>query len=292
LAQFYSELDEYLIWINDTNKEIQVIAAMLIGSLARTEENCVDMVKRGIAGALIEIIRDEARDLRVRHYCTGTLRNISINPTNKHLLLKGGIMEPVVKLLQQPKMNQVVVYQAIGVIKNLLSGGEEFTKAFIEVEGLPNILKLTNDDESDHLKFESCRVVALLAKDFSPLASTIVSSGGLTALSTLLNSKFEVLKSEGAHAIKSLIQHGHTKSVAFSDGLVSGLLNVLSSGDTLDIKLLVQSILHDITRMPEASKHVLSCGGLEIVRNSNFGNSPDSQTLKSEILSALESVSQ
>jgi len=80
-------------------------------------------VKRGIAQTLIDIIRNEERDLRVRHYCTGTLRNLSINETNKSILLQGGIMDPIVKLLLQPKMNQVVVYQAIGVIKNLILGG-------------------------------------------------------------------------------------------------------------------------------------------------------------------------
>jgi len=62
-------------------------------------------------------------------------------------------------------MNQVIVYQSISVIKSLLQGGEKYWRSFIDGGGMAHLIKLNTFDESDHIKFESSRVIALLAKE-------------------------------------------------------------------------------------------------------------------------------
>jgi len=212
LSLFYNDLDDYLIWINDEEKEIQLVAAKLIGSVARDEKNCLDMVKRGVATILIGIVQNEERDLRVRHYCTGTLRNLAIDPTNKKIIFQGGIMGPAINLLKNPNLNQVVVYQAIGLLKNLINGGEEYINSFVELGGIKNMVDLTSFDETEHIKFESSRVVVLLFKTAS-VQQALLDAGGLHALKNLLASKFDLLHVEALAAAEALLNNGKQQSL-------------------------------------------------------------------------------
>lgn len=51
------------------------------------DERVEDMVEKGVAKKLVDIVADEERDLTVRHYCLSTLRNISLLEKNKVCLL-------------------------------------------------------------------------------------------------------------------------------------------------------------------------------------------------------------
>jgi len=121
-------------------------------------------------------------------------------------------------------------------------------------------VKLIDFDETDHLKYESCRVIALLAKN-QTVHEPIISCGGLPALSTLLQGKFDVLKLEACLGIQSLVDNGHAKQVAFTPGIVTGLLAIITD-TTPDLKegtkLVALSVIRNIVRIPELETHASS----------------------------------
>eukprot|EP01125_Pyxidicula_operculata_P004448 TRINITY_DN1684_c1_g1_i2.p1 TRINITY_DN1684_c1_g1~~TRINITY_DN1684_c1_g1_i2.p1 ORF type:complete len:505 (-),score=125.74 TRINITY_DN1684_c1_g1_i2:581-2095(-) len=161
----YQELDQILPLLDDPSKNIQAVTGMIIGNLARSDDHCLDMVSRGVAKTLISIAGDEERDMRVRNYAVATIRNIAINEKNKPKLLELGAFKPACLLLKQPKMNHVIVYHSIGTIKSLLLGGDNFVDEFVKLGGLEDIIRLSDFDESDHVKYESCRVLSFLTKE-------------------------------------------------------------------------------------------------------------------------------
>eukprot|EP01126_Amoeba_proteus_P004758 TRINITY_DN1157_c0_g2_i13.p1 TRINITY_DN1157_c0_g2~~TRINITY_DN1157_c0_g2_i13.p1 ORF type:complete len:609 (+),score=97.22 TRINITY_DN1157_c0_g2_i13:73-1899(+) len=232
----YMNLDRIIKLLDDEEKEIQVVAAMTIANLARSEEYCSDMVSRGLPLLLISTTRDENKDLRVRHYACATLRNISISDRNKPILLKMGIMDPVVKLLTL-RDNHIVMHTAVGVIKSLLLGGSEYAGAFFDAGGLPLITELVHFKESDHVRYESCRVIAALLKNAS-LHDVVCANGGraLSALVTLMMAKFDVLKTEGTLACRALLSNGFLSLVKEIPQIATGLLCVLAPKKTHESK--------------------------------------------------------
>jgi len=236
---------------------------MILGNLARTDEYCIDMVKNGAAKILIDLIKDEKVDLRVRHYCTGTLRNLSLHDKNKPYLLDNAIMDPLIKLLQEPKMNQVIVYQAISAIKSLLQGGEKYWRDFMEGGGLEHTIKLNEFDESDHIKFESSRIIALLAKEVK-LQDQIILSGGLKALRVLLSGNFELLKTEGLQGALAISDHGHSKELTQTDGFIEALLSIINppqdSNQSHDTKQLALQLLNQLLDQHDLIPYIHSKG--------------------------------
>uniref|UniRef100_A0A6B2L3B5 Armadillo repeat-containing domain-containing protein n=1 Tax=Arcella intermedia TaxID=1963864 RepID=A0A6B2L3B5_9EUKA len=263
LEDIWNELDLFMELLKDQNKEIQVFSAIIIGNVARTDEYCSAMVKRGIAQVLVDILKNTEIDLRVRNYCTGTLRNISLNERNKPELLKLGIFKPLIGLFDNFKLNQVVVFQSLVVIKNLLSGGEKYCLVFVEEGGLEEIKQLVTFDESDHLKFESSRLVALLMKHRG-LQERIIKNSLLISIVTLLNGNFDILKQEGLNATLSLAENGHSKQLTNVPSLLSAIANVLApvSAPKNPISsethlLAVTTLTKILTDCPEVSKENL-----------------------------------
>jgi len=138
--------------------------------------------------------------------------------------------------LNTPNLNQVLVYQAIGLIKALLLGGATYAKAFVEAEGIPNMTELITFD-SDHVKYEACRVIAALFRE-GWFVKEVLQSKSLPALSIILNSKFDVLKQEGATAIIKLLKDASLASTILEvDGLLTGLESVFKTFITQEPKL-------------------------------------------------------
>jgi len=201
-------------------------------------------------------------------------------------LIKGGIMPPLVKLLQQPKLNQVVVYQAVGVIKNLISGGDQFINIFLDNEGLEHMIKLINFDESDHLKFESCRVIGLLFKSAPFVHDKLISKGALPALMSLLDSKFDLLKTEAIQSLNALIISGYTSPIALEPTLLKSLLNLLTQTLPTDLQTQYFSLLQIMTDTPLLAK-ALSLQNAKTLLN----NQPPSPTI-TLLLQKIESSEQ
>jgi len=184
--------------------EIQSVAAVTLSNLARTDEFCAEMIAQKIPTLLIETMSNKAADMRIRHYACSTLRNISIHPTQKLILLELGVMKACVDLLAE-KEHHVAVFSAISVIKSLLTAdNDKVIEAFVTQGGLEPMIEYQNFKESDHVRFESCRVVALLYKKKNSSFVNIDmlnKMGGVKSLEILASGKFDILKQEANEAL-------------------------------------------------------------------------------------------
>jgi len=127
-------------------------------------------------------------------------------------------------------LNQVLVYQAISLVKALLLGGELYAKAFHDAGGIPIISELITFD-SDHVKYEACRVLANHFREGWFVDELLKKSVG--ALSVLLNSKFDVLKQEGALALSAVLKSNGSLGTHFAtDQTFEGICSVVSTYNT------------------------------------------------------------
>jgi len=212
LPLLYKELDDFIHLVEDPEKEIQVVAMMTIANLGRSDSYCLDMVEKNLPDFLLTVLNNPERDMRVRHYSCAALRNLSINEKNKPVLLKMGILKPVCALLDDTT-NHVVVYSAIGVIKSLLGGGATYADALLEQDGITRIVKLIDFKDSDHVKFESCRVLGILMRLSPDFQALVLKQNGQISIPTMLESKHDILKKEGLQSIKALIDNGKIEEV-------------------------------------------------------------------------------
>lgn len=91
---------------------------------------------------------------------------------------------------------------------------ERYAEAIVTEGAIPKLTKLIDFKDSDHVKYESCRVLGVLIKmGISLLLHMIISSGekyqqvvkeanGLCCLLTLLGAKFDILKKEALMTLK------------------------------------------------------------------------------------------
>lgn len=196
-------LSDFVVLFEDAELEVRAVAGAALSNLARSDEACAVMIKEHIPEKLVKVISNKGEDMRLRNYASATIRNISIHPDNKMALLQLGVMEACVKLLAE-KEHHVAIFSAIGVLKSLLGGEDDlFVERLISAGGLEPLIAFQSFNESDHVRFESCRVVALLYKKKSAHLNpaSLNAKGGLLSLQMLATSKFDILKKEAEEAL-------------------------------------------------------------------------------------------
>jgi hypothetical protein len=200
----FSKLSNVVALFTHPEVEIQSVAAVTLSNLARTDEFCAEMISQNIPTLLIKTMSDKTADMRIRHYSCSTLRNISIHPSHKLILLDLGVMRACVELLAE-KEHHVAVFSAISVIKSLLTAeNDKVIESYVNDGGLAPMIEYQNFTESDHVRFESCRVIALLyKKKNSAFVNTEILNkvGGLKSLEILASGKFDILKQEANEAL-------------------------------------------------------------------------------------------
>jgi len=84
VPRMYAQLDLFVrLLLKDPSKEVQQIAALTLGNLARSDAKVAEMTEKGVAKALVDVVSDTTRDLSVRHYSISCLRNIALLDQNK-----------------------------------------------------------------------------------------------------------------------------------------------------------------------------------------------------------------
>eukprot|EP01121_Diplochlamys_sp_Union-15-3_P010442 TRINITY_DN2931_c0_g1_i1.p1 TRINITY_DN2931_c0_g1~~TRINITY_DN2931_c0_g1_i1.p1 ORF type:complete len:654 (-),score=120.24 TRINITY_DN2931_c0_g1_i1:85-2013(-) len=197
----YQKLNLILNMLNHKDIEVQSSAAMIFGNLARTDRHCLNLADKKVIDSLIDILKDEARDMRVKHLATGALRNLSIPMANKEIFLKLGSMKHLISIFDCK--NGPTIFNAVAIIKSLLSGGDVYVQHLVDLGGLEPIIQMVNN-EHDHVIYESSRVVAIIASR-KAYRSRIIEKGGCASLVKLISSKFPILHKEGVTAIYDLI---------------------------------------------------------------------------------------
>jgi len=186
---------------------MQIMACMILGNLARNDENCKIIIGTGVGGKLVEKLR-QSDDARVIQLGLGALRNASLQiPQNKIHLKELGIYPLLVKFLTEG--NHHTKFSAIGVIKSLITGPDPLISDFVSTESaLTSLLSVANEDPTEgneRVQYEASRVLVIVLQRSERGREEILSQGNYgKPLGFLLKAPFDVLNVEGARGLLTL----------------------------------------------------------------------------------------
>eukprot|EP01130_Rhizamoeba_saxonica_P015386 TRINITY_DN688_c0_g1_i1.p1 TRINITY_DN688_c0_g1~~TRINITY_DN688_c0_g1_i1.p1 ORF type:complete len:570 (+),score=141.36 TRINITY_DN688_c0_g1_i1:172-1881(+) len=208
----YEDLDFFVNVMQNEYKELAAQSAATIGNLVHNATRCSEIVQSGVAKVLVDIVSDEDSDMRLKHYLMIVIKNIAIGKDHKQFLLENGIIECCISLLQY-KMNQILVHACLQVLRNFFTDDSKYVKIFFDNSGMDDLLPLLTYTESDHLLYESSRVIAIIAT-YPEYAEQLTSSGAYIGLVNLIKSPHHaVLVEEGIVGIQTIKEAGGDLSV-------------------------------------------------------------------------------
>jgi DNA-binding transcriptional ArsR family regulator len=227
ITQMYQNIDLYAPLLNVPEKELQVLASMIISNLARKDELCRDIVNRGIGEILIKLADTEEVDIRVKSYAISALRNLALIEKNRELLLACGVFKPTIKLLTS-KLNPVIIYNCIGLSKILFTGGENYMDVFYREGGFDNLVPLIDYNDHEHVFYEASRAIYMLINN-EKFRHVLFELGALKAMVILLKGKFSILVTEGALGLKLYTKNDeYMEPIIRTEDLIECVLKALS----------------------------------------------------------------
>jgi len=228
MVEVFSHIKYFIDLLKSTEEPVIVHAAMSVGNLARKDENCIEIVKLGALQPLFDLVSH--KDTRVQHISLGAIRNLSLSPTNKPLVVETGIFS----LCGSPfidGLNGHVLYGAIGVWKSLVNGGDIYANKFMEAGGLKACLTLCKKEVlegGERIHYESARIVALLAEKPDHLVA-LITQEGIFCLLKLIQSSYPLLQFEGAKALLKLCELSEHHTTIIQQGLLEPLIQIATN---------------------------------------------------------------
>eukprot|EP01102_Stenamoeba_stenopodia_P008592 TRINITY_DN2490_c0_g1_i4.p1 TRINITY_DN2490_c0_g1~~TRINITY_DN2490_c0_g1_i4.p1 ORF type:complete len:747 (-),score=241.98 TRINITY_DN2490_c0_g1_i4:1943-4183(-) len=257
--------------------EAKLGVGMLLGNLARRDDNCRTLMNEGIIPFANKFL--QVPDSRVVHLGLGIIRNLSILQENR---IKIAEADNVIQLLGKvlESRNAHVLFLNMGVIRTLVLSSVKCAEGFIASGALEHLMVFFSQeipDEHKRIQFEAGRVVAALVYKL-PNPDPVINNDGIKALRILIQSTYQLLQQEGMRALHSLAKYNakHRKPVAEGEG-VAAILNLLTSTDA-ETKLLSIDTIRQLIQETEVRESFVSAGAREKVEKA-IENEKDAQTL-------------
>jgi len=211
--------------------EHKIQASVVLGNLARGDENCITLAKDGLVPVLLNLL--ETADARVQHLGLGIARNLSLPAGHRQKLLDAGILQKLIALLGS--RNAHVLLMVVGLIRHFILLGPQVCLNFIEKNGLSLLLPFAtelNVEEHKRILYESARVLAALILTLDTPELVMKDTDILKPLVQLVQSDYEILQLEGLRAISRLADFEEYKCiVAKAEGLGTILASRVSSSN-------------------------------------------------------------
>ncbi|RHZ45269.1 hypothetical protein Glove_682g21 [Diversispora epigaea] len=227
----------FLHWLNlgPQRDDLQMCAALSLGNLARSDENCIKLVNEfKIAEPLVNVLKT-SDNIKVQHAVVGVLKNLSLPVQNKNIIGSLGIIEIASPLLEKDTV-QPIQLGIIGIFKHLSNQNVINCKKIILGENsnnpekpLDHLLKLIQRTDEIAVKSEGTRVLVNLVKNIWSVNSQNELNLNLdTSINTLrlklnrkeivqsivniiIESKYSILQNEGIIALTLLIMDDSAK---------------------------------------------------------------------------------
>ena len=93
--QSVSYLDTFREWLLSEDCELETCATLAVGNFACNETHCTDLVSNGTSAALIRLLgmrQNSFEYLKLQHALLGALKNLSVAPSSRLILLQQGIL--------------------------------------------------------------------------------------------------------------------------------------------------------------------------------------------------------
>jgi hypothetical protein len=197
-ANCFSFYPVFLSWVkcppfSDIN--IRSYGMICLGNIARSDKNCVEMVRNGLIEFCLEILEHEDTDFQLKYATVSLLKNLSFAKENKSSFAEKGVLNKILPDIAAPNSFTLTV---IGIFKNLSDISEYHLYSDV-------IFQLTKSDD-EGIRYEALRWFHLKLRNNSNLKA-IYDIGGVELMNQLLDSKHLVLKNEGVIGLMLLFSY-------------------------------------------------------------------------------------
>ncbi|KAJ9058573.1 Rap1 GTPase-GDP dissociation stimulator 1 [Entomophthora muscae] len=214
--------------------QLMSCAALVLGNLARTDQNCIKMVQKlQIQNHLVPIL-EEATDLSLLHGIVGVLKNLSIPAENKTLLGTSRVIKSVAPLLEKHTA-QPLQFGVAGLLKHLSNRNDKNALAMCstenEVDGVLPITRLRlviQKSDQQGIQSEATRAIMNITKAVYSSNETFEKYGAVITANTaiqpvidlVMQTKFPILQSEAIITLALLSSIRSPDTEAIIDALV------------------------------------------------------------------------
>ncbi|KAL5477553.1 hypothetical protein EMCRGX_G024364 [Ephydatia muelleri] len=200
-------LSKAMKWLSsdDTRPEVKGSAALVVGNLARTDENCKALVQSGVVPLLINLAHwkgDEEMCCKIHTASLAALRNLSILESNRLSFLHSGVVDTAIEALCSPAAT--VQFNALGVLRLASTKQVEVCRHIAMSKGtLIKLCELVGQSGFSHIQLEGGRLLASIVKYSSSteVVKEVAVCGGTRCIAALLEAAPLVIKNEGVIAL-------------------------------------------------------------------------------------------
>ncbi|PRP78764.1 hypothetical protein PROFUN_00937 [Planoprotostelium fungivorum] len=144
IQKFVEKYDLLIQQADHPEIEISMGSLMVLGNLARSEEQCIKMADDETLLSKLTATTSHS-DVRISHLSLGVYRNLAVPVQNKEKLVTHGIYDVVKPHLSKTESpNLHLQYVCVGIVKALISGGESFLASFAQAGGLKPLISTAN----------------------------------------------------------------------------------------------------------------------------------------------------
>ncbi|XP_059471652.1 GTPase-GDP dissociation stimulator vimar [Neocloeon triangulifer] len=201
-GQVFKEMAE---WLSAEDEDLQVTAVLAMGNFARTDKHCAQIVQKGIGKKLLALVdknNSTSGGIRLQHALLSALRNLAIPAENKPILLKDGLLDSVLPMLEIP--TSPVVFKLLGTLRMAIDGQENAAGQLGTNESLLNkIVGWCSTDDHPGVQGEANRLLAWLVKNAkrSEVNKAVAAAGGVKCLASMLVAEHVVMRNEALLAL-------------------------------------------------------------------------------------------
>eukprot|EP00026_Physarum_polycephalum_P004850 Phypoly_transcript_04874.p1 GENE.Phypoly_transcript_04874~~Phypoly_transcript_04874.p1 ORF type:complete len:659 (-),score=127.26 Phypoly_transcript_04874:103-2049(-) len=297
--------------LKNEDVEVQLAAILVLGNLARTEENVTKLIGLGVVDTLLNFIKTSSTtNTPLTHVSVNCLRNFSISVQNKKKLGEGQVIPTLIYLL--PHENPLVQFAAVVALKNLLQNCEPNVDVFLRDNGLPPLVKLANDkgvlseaegeteeeklqNADKRIQYECTRILVKFAER-AELLKQIITLKGIRPMIEMMGCEHEVLRIEGSRGLVCVASVDEYRPLIIQEaGGAEALVRLFEQHEDLaqiiqsneDFQWNIAQIFNNLAKNDQSRTALLSAKVVPLLKTISRSSSPRCKPVFVETLSIL-----
>lgn len=164
-----SFLSHMIEWLDSEDNDLLTTGVLALGNFARTDKHCIDMVQNRVVDKLLKLLTaNNSEDVKLQHAILSTLRNLVIPKENKTAMIKVGLVDLILPMLETHQ--QPVVFKLLGTLRMLIDGQQTLSIKLLRNEKLlEQLVEWGQKWDFAAVTGESLRLMAWLVKHASQI---------------------------------------------------------------------------------------------------------------------------
>ncbi|XP_060551393.1 rap1 GTPase-GDP dissociation stimulator 1-like isoform X2 [Ruditapes philippinarum] len=195
---------ESMTWLDSDEQHLQLCGALAVGNFARSDEHCQFLVEQGVIKRLLRLLKPVYGEQKctLEHASLSALRNLAIPAGNKASLIKEGVIDAVLVLVDSEML--AVIFKMLGVLRMLVDGQDDAAvKLGQHREFVTRLVEWSACEEHPGVKGEATRLMAWLVKNSraEDVMRNIIRADGIPFLVAMATSEHIVMQNESLVAL-------------------------------------------------------------------------------------------